>query len=623
MKIAIDIKSGAVKKDASSIKKVIVGIDLGTTNSLIAYADDEGNAITIKDYNSNNAIVPSVIYFDENDKPIVGHSAKDHLISDPSRTIYSIKRLLGKSYIDIGSDQLSTGYKIVENEDTESLVKIVINGKYYSPIELSAIILKRLKENGEKHLGQEISSAVITVPAYFNDSQRQATRDAGKLAGLDVLRIVNEPTAASLAYGIGQDRDQQMKVAVYDLGGGTFDISILQIENGIFEVLSTHGDTHLGGDDFDNAIVNYWIEQNQLDKEVLFKDKSISQVFRIAAEEAKKELSSSETYSNTINDYNFELTKSTFNRLIQPLVLRTIDSCKKAIKDAGVSIAEIDKVIMVGGSTRVPLVFDMVAEVFNQEPYNELNPDEVVAKGAAIQADILAGNRKDLLLLDITPLSLGIETVGGLMDTIIPRNNKVPSKAGRQYTTSIDGQKNLKIAVFQGEREMVKDNRKLGEFILKNIPPMAAGMPKIDIQFILDADGILTVKASELRSNTATTVEIKSTYGISEEEMATMLIDSIKNAEEDMKLRSLTEAINEANNVIHASGKFIIQNKEILSKVEIESIETHVVKLKDKIQGRDKNNIQSAMDELNTYTTPIAQRALDHNIQLSLKGKGI
>lgn len=622
MKIAIDIKSGAVKKDTTEDKKIIVGIDLGTTNSLIAYVEGD-QPKTITDFESNNTIVPSIIYFDENDQPIVGHSAKDHLVSDPSRTIYSIKRLMGKSYTDVGDDHIGTGYKILESKDEESLVKIVINEKYYSPIELSAIILMQLKENAEKHLRQEISQAVITVPAYFNDSQRQATRDAGKLAGLDVLRIVNEPTAASLAYGIGIDRETESTVAVYDLGGGTFDISILKIEDGIFEVLSTHGDTHLGGDDFDNAIVDFWVEELGLHKNDLFKDKSKSQLFRLAAEEAKKSLSNNTEFNKQIDGHTFKLDLSTFNRLISPLIDKTIQSCKQAIKDAKISVAEIDKVIMVGGSTRVPLVNKMVAKIFNQKPYDELNPDEVVAKGAAIQADILAGNRKDLLLLDVTPLSLGIETVGGLMDTIIPRNNKVPSKAGRQYTTSIDGQKNLKVAVYQGERELVQDNRKLGEFILRDIPPMAAGMPKIDIKFILDADGILTVKASEVRSGTETTVEIKSTYGISEEEMATMLLESIKNAEADMKIRSLTEAKNEANNIILSSKKFIEQNKSILSKEEIDNINDLIKNLTTTSSGDDKDKIQSMMDKINHYTTPIAQRALDYNIQQSLKGKEI
>jgi len=502
-------------------------------------------------------------------------------------------------------------------------VKIKVDNQFYSPIELSAEILKSLKIDAEKALGTDITKAVITVPAYFNDAQRQATRDAGKLAGLDVLRIVNEPTAASLAYGIGIDRNQSMNIAVYDLGGGTFDISILHIEDGIFEVLSTHGDTFLGGDDFDRAIVQYWTRILNLDDIKLQNDAALGQSLRIAAEQAKKAVCSHNVYEGKVYDYLLKLDESTFNKLAFSLVDKTIDSCKKAVQDAKLAITDINKVILVGGSTRIPLVKERLSQFFEQTPDYSMNPDEVVALGAAIQADILAGNRKDILLLDVTPLSLGIETVGGLMDSIITRNAKVPHRAARQYTTSIDGQKNLRISVFQGERDLVAHNRKLGEFTLRNIPPMPAGIPKIEVQFLLDADGILTVKAKELRSGTETSVEIKSAYSISEEEMAKMLLDSIRNAASDVNQRALLEAINEANNLVLSADKFVVQNASILSKEEVESIVSLNGSLKNAIKNQNKNDIESAMQALNVYTTPLAHKALDQNIQHALKSTTI
>jgi molecular chaperone HscA len=633
--IPINLKTGSVESE----KDVIVGIDLGTTNSLVAYIKD-GVPVCVAGENGKNTLVPSILHFNTEGKStpdasgkgriLVGTNAKDKLVTDPKNTIYSVKRLMGKSYKDVQGFENYFGYKIIDAPDEDSLVKIKVNNIFYSPIELSSFILKELKQRVEQDLGKTVTKAVITVPAYFNDSQRQATRDAGKLAGLDVLRIVNEPTAAALAYGL--DKKDAQTIAVYDLGGGTFDISILQIQDGIFEVLSTNGDTFLGGDDFDRVIIDHWVNENKIDKSLIINDKEFGQSIRLAAEKAKKVLSTEKTFQAESEDFpsfkNLEslklhLTQEVFNTLIQPLVAKTLECCKRALADANLKTSDIQEVVMVGGSTRVPLVKNSVSTFFNKKVHDSLNPDEVVALGAAIQADVLAGNQKDILLIDITPLSLGIETVGNLMDVIIPRNSKIPTKAARQYTTSIDGQKNLKVAVYQGERDVVQHNRKLGEFILRGIPPMPAGLPKIDISFYLDADGILKVKAKELRSDVEQEVTMRPSYGISDEDMARMLIDSIMNASSDMNIRALQEARNEANNIILSAEKFLKQNAEILSEIEKATTQTLVNRLRETVEGDNKDAINSAMEELNTYTEPLAHRAMDVTILEAMKGKKI
>ncbi|NUM31396.1 MAG: molecular chaperone DnaK [Bacteroidetes bacterium] len=619
--IPVNIKDGTLKKN-----EIIVGIDLGTTNSLIAIIDRETNKPIVISTNDYELLVPSIVYLGKNQNPLIGNKARKYLVEEPQNTIFSVKRLMGKSYKDVAENHTIKSYKIID-DNTESLVKIEVDGKFYTPVELSSFILKELKNQAESKLNVQITKAVITVPAYFNDSQRQATRDAGKLAGLDVLRIINEPTAASLAYGIGIAEGEQKIIAVYDLGGGTFDISILKITDGIFEVLSTNGDTNLGGDDFDEEIVKFWLKKYFINNDIS-NSKNDLQKLRLIAENAKILLSKTNSffveYDYKNQKIKLELSIDEFEGLINNLVEKTIKSCETAMKDANLKNSDIDEIILVGGSTRVNLVKEKVKQFFNKsELHDKLNPDETVALGAAIEADILAGNRKDILLLDVTPLSLGIETMGELMDVIIPRNSKVPQSVAKQYTTSKDGQKNLRISIYQGERDKVSFNRKLGEFNLSGIPAMPAGLPKIEISFMLDADGILKVKAKELRSGIEQKIEVKPQYGLTDEELEKMLLDSLVNAKNDVEYRSLQEAKTEAEQLIYTTQRFIEKNKNELSDIEIQQSNKFVEVLNTALKTDNKNEILKAHEALNHFTKPFAERLMDKAIAFAVKGKKI
>jgi len=621
-KIAINIATGSLQKD-----EVIVGIDLGTSNSLVAIIHPEtGKPVALKEHDTegkpSSSLVPSVIHFLDSGDVIVGTEAKKYLVSKPLQTIFSAKRLMGKSFTDVKDHRDQYSFKII-NDNKESLVKVQVGDKFYSPVDFGALILKELKKRAEHILKTPVNKAVITVPAYFNDAQRQGTRDAGKLAGLDVLRIINEPTAASLAYGIGLHKNENKTIAVYDLGGGTFDISILRITDGVFEVLSTNGDTYLGGDDMDMAIVRYWQSQLHISNETLHENKVLAQSLRLQAEEAKKILSTQQAFKTKIEAGELTLSKEIFNELIKPLVTKTIDCCSKALKDAMLSKGEIESVVLVGGSTRVPLVKEMVSEFFGKPVNDSMHPDEVVALGAAIQADILAGNNREVLLLDITPLSLGIETSGGLMDVLIPRNSKIPSGAARQYTTQIDGQANMRISVYQGERDLVKDNRKLAEFNLTGIPGMPAGLAKVEVKFIINADGILKVSAKELRSGVAQEIEIKPQYGITDEEVEKMLMDSVTHAKEDIALRALTEAKTEGEQLLKTTERFLQKNADHLLPEELTNTAAAMQALQLSVTMDDKDLIHQKIEELNKISRPYAERIMDNAIANAMKGKTI
>ncbi len=614
-KIGINIATGSLQQ-----AEIIVGIDLGTTNSLVAIIHPETKLPTALKEFDGTSIVPSVVHFDTYGNAEVGANAKPFLESDPANTIFSAKRLMGKSYKDIHAHQDFFAYKIID-DNRDSLVKVQVGSTFYSPIDLSSYILVELKKRAEHILKTPVTKVVITVPAYFNDTQRQATRDAGKLAGLDVLRIINEPTAASLAYGLGLDPTEEKTIAVYDLGGGTFDISILKISNGIFEVLSTNGDTYLGGDDLDRSIIEYWMKEMGVDN--LEAHKNLKQELRLAAEKAKIFLSNNELFESEFAGEKISISKEVFENLIEPTIQKTIELCKLAMKDAALDIKDINTVLMVGGSTRVPFVKKTVSTFFNQAVNDSVNPDEVVALGAAVQADILSGNNQNMLLLDITPLSLGIETMGGLMDVLLPRNSKIPTKTARQYTTQKDAQSGINISVYQGERDLVKDNRQLGAFTLTGIPAMPAGIPKVEVSFLINADGILQVSAKELRSGVTQSIDIKPQYGLTDEEVEQRLLESLTHAKEDIATRALVEASTEAAQMLSVTEKFMMKNVALLSKEEMTATANAMQALQLAITMADKNLIQEKTEALNDLTRPFAERVMDQAISGALKGRGI
>ena len=580
----------------------IIGIDLGTTNSCVSVM--EGGKPVVITNSEGNRTTPSIVAFTNKGEILVGQPAKNQMVTNPENTIFSIKRFMGNTYNEVTEERSRMPYTVLEEDGK---VKIKTLEGNFTPQEISARILQKMKQTAEEYLGETVTDAIITVPAYFNDSQRQSTKDAGRIAGLNVLRIINEPTAAALAYGIEKKKDE--KIAVYDLGGGTFDISILELADGLFEVKSTNGDTHLGGDDFDHAVIDWLISEFKKEQGIdLNNDKMALQRLKEAAEKAKKELSSS--LQTDINlpyltadasgpkHLNVSLTRSKFEELIRDLVEKTRIPCEKAMQDAGLTLNDIDEVILVGGSTRIPLVQETVKNVFNKEPNKSVNPDEAVAMGAAVQGGIIRGDVKDVLLLDVTPLSLGIETEGSVMTVLINRNTTIPTHKNQVFSTAADNQPSVTIRVLQGERKMANDNRELGRFDLVGIPPAPRGVPQIDVSFDIDANGIVHVSAKDLGTGKEQKIRIESSSGLSEEEINRMVQDAEKHAEEDKKKKEEVEAKNNADHMIYQTEKLLKESGDKLQPSDKSEIESKVSALKSAIESNNTDNIKKSTDEL-------------------------